>query len=59
MGCALALALALGASFAIDVIAGSGFGPAKEVLRLQAISFVGSFPAMVFGYALLEPAAAP
>jgi O-antigen/teichoic acid export membrane protein len=53
-GVALALALVLGASFAIDVIAGSGFGPAKEVLRLQAISFIGSFPAMVFGYALLS-----
>jgi len=53
-GVGLALALALGASFAIDVIAGAGFGPAKEVLRLQALSFIGSFPAAVFGYALLS-----
>jgi O-antigen/teichoic acid export membrane protein len=53
-GVGLALALSLGASFAIDVIAGAGFGPAKEVLRLQAVSFIGSFPAAVFGYALLS-----
>jgi O-antigen/teichoic acid export membrane protein len=54
MGSLVALALSLGAPFAIDVVAGPGFGPAKDVLRIQALSFVASFPAMVFGFTLLS-----
>jgi O-antigen/teichoic acid export membrane protein len=53
-GALVALALSLGAPFAIDVVAGPDFGPAKDVLSIQALSFVASFPAMVLAFALLS-----
>jgi O-antigen/teichoic acid export membrane protein len=50
----IGVALGVGAPFVIEVIAGPGFGPAADVLRLHALAFVGAFTAAVFGYALLS-----
>ena len=49
----LAVALALAAPFAIEVVAGDDFEPAASVLRIQALALVASFAAAVWGYALL------
>jgi O-antigen/teichoic acid export membrane protein len=54
LGMWFALALTLGAPVAIDVIAGSDFDPAVDILRVQALAFVVSFPAVVWGHALLS-----
>ena len=54
VGVLVAVGLGVGAPFVIDVIAGPGFGPAADVLRLHAIAFVGSFAGAVYGYALLS-----
>jgi O-antigen/teichoic acid export membrane protein len=54
-GIAVALALALGASFVVDVIAGlEDFAPAVPVLRLQAAGLACSFALAAVGYALLS-----
>jgi O-antigen/teichoic acid export membrane protein len=53
-GCACALALFLGARFAVDVVAGSGFGHSVEVLRILAVALLGTFVTGGRGYALLS-----
>lgn len=52
-GCGLALALFLGAAFAIHIIAGSGYGQSVEVLRILAVALLGTFVISARGYALL------
>jgi O-antigen/teichoic acid export membrane protein len=42
-GCGLALALFLGAAFAVRVIAGPGFEQSVEVLRVLAVALIGTF----------------
>lgn len=53
-GCGLALALFLGAAFAIDVVGGSGFEHSVEVLRILAVALLGTFVISARGYALLS-----
>ena len=53
-GVAIALALVLGASFVIDVIAGPDFAPAAGVLRIQAVTLVSVFVVVTFNYAFLS-----
>jgi PST family polysaccharide transporter len=54
VGCALALALFLGAAFAIRVIAGPGYGHSVEVLRILSVALLGTFVIAARGYALLS-----
>jgi O-antigen/teichoic acid export membrane protein len=54
VGVGLALVLAAGARFAIDVVAGPGFGPAVPVLQIQAAAILGSFLAVALAYVLLS-----
>ena len=53
-GCGLALALFLGAGFAIRVVAGSGYGHSVEVLRILSVALLGTFVIAARGYALLS-----
>jgi O-antigen/teichoic acid export membrane protein len=53
-GCGLALALFLGAAFAIHVIAGSGYENSVEVLRILSVALLGTFVIAARGYALLS-----
>jgi len=53
-GVGLALVSSLGARFAVDLVAGSGFGPAVDVLRILAVALVGTFVIASRGYALLS-----
>jgi O-antigen/teichoic acid export membrane protein len=53
-GCGLALALYLGAPFAIRVIAGSGYEQSVEVLHILAVALLGTFVIAARGYALLS-----
>jgi O-antigen/teichoic acid export membrane protein len=53
-GVGVALILFLGAEIAVDVVAGAGFDPAVEVLRILAIALVGTFVIAARGYALLS-----
>ncbi len=53
-GCGVALGLFLGAGFAIRVIAGPGFGPSVDVLRILAVALLGTFVIGARGYALLS-----
>jgi len=53
-GCGLALAVFLGAAFAIHVIAGSGYEQSVEVLRILAVALLGTFVIGARGYALLS-----
>jgi O-antigen/teichoic acid export membrane protein len=43
----------LGASLAIDIIAGPDFDPAATILRIQGLALLASFIAVLWGYALL------
>jgi O-antigen/teichoic acid export membrane protein len=54
VGTGVALLLATGARFAIDVVAGRGFGPAVPVLQIQAAAILGSFLAVALAYVLLS-----
>jgi O-antigen/teichoic acid export membrane protein len=54
VGTWLSLATILGAGFAIDVIAGDDFGPAKNVLRIYALAVAAAFVALTWGFALLS-----
>jgi O-antigen/teichoic acid export membrane protein len=54
VGTGIALTLAAGARFAIDVVAGPGFGPAVPVLQIQAAAILGSFLAVALAYVLLS-----
>lgn len=53
-GCGLALALFLGAAFAIDIVAGQGYTQSVEVLRILAVALLGTFVIGARGYALLS-----
>jgi O-antigen/teichoic acid export membrane protein len=53
-GGGLSLALVLGAPFAIDVVAGPGFEPAVDVLRIQALGLMLSFVSTTLFYSLLS-----
>jgi O-antigen/teichoic acid export membrane protein len=46
--------LVLGAPFVIDVVAGAGFGPSVDVLRVQAVALTLSFVATPLAYAMLS-----
>jgi O-antigen/teichoic acid export membrane protein len=54
LGLGVALALVLGASFVIDVIAGPDFGPAAGVMRIQAVTLFVVFLVVTLNYALLS-----
>lgn len=53
-GCGVALALFLGASFAIHVVAGPGYEHSVEVLHILAVALLGTFVISARGYALLS-----
>jgi O-antigen/teichoic acid export membrane protein len=53
-GCGCMLALFLGATFAINVIAGPGFEQSAGVLRILAVALLGTFVIGARGYALLS-----
>lgn len=52
-GLGVALILFLGAELAVDLVAGGGFEPSVDVLRVLAIALVGTFVISARGYALL------
>jgi O-antigen/teichoic acid export membrane protein len=54
LGAGLALVLALGATFVIDVVAGPDFAPAAAVMRIQALTLFVVFLVVTFNYALLS-----
>jgi O-antigen/teichoic acid export membrane protein len=54
LGLWIALVVGLGASIAIDVVAGSDFEPAVDPLRIQAVALVGTSLVAVWGYGLLS-----
>jgi O-antigen/teichoic acid export membrane protein len=54
LGLAIGLALASGAPFIIEVIAGPRFAPAASVLRIQGIALVATFVGAVFSYGLIS-----
>ncbi len=53
-GCGLAVVLAIGAPFAIAVVAGPDFGEAADMLRVQAVGLGIALVTSVFTYALLS-----
>jgi O-antigen/teichoic acid export membrane protein len=53
-GCGLALVLFLGAGFAVPVVAGHGFKPSIDVLRILAFALLGTFVISARGYTLLS-----
>ena len=54
LGLWIALVIGLGASLAIDVVAGPKFGGAVDPLRIQAVALVGTSLVAVWGYGLLS-----
>jgi O-antigen/teichoic acid export membrane protein len=52
-GAWMVLATALGARFAIDVVAGSKFGPSVPVLQIQAFGLLATFVSVTWSTALL------
>ena len=54
LGAFIALGLALGAEFAIEVVGGEGFEDAVVVLRLLALGLVSAFLVATWSYALLS-----
>jgi O-antigen/teichoic acid export membrane protein len=54
LGIGVALVLAVGAPFIVDLVAGKSFHPAGAVLRIQGFALVASFVAAPWGYALLS-----
>jgi O-antigen/teichoic acid export membrane protein len=53
-GVGIALLLFLGAEFAVDLVAGPGFEPSVDVLRILAVALIGTFVIAARGYALLS-----
>ena len=49
----LSVATVLGAHFAIEVVAGPGFGPAVAVLQIQGAALLGTFLTVTWGTGLL------
>ncbi len=54
VGAAMAVAIGLGAGFAIDVLGGDRAAPAADVLRIQGVAMVATFVAVGCGYPLLS-----
>ena len=53
-GVGVALATFLGAEFAVDLVAGEGFEPSVDVLRVLAFALLGTFVIAARGYSLLS-----
>jgi O-antigen/teichoic acid export membrane protein len=53
-GVGVALALFLGAEFAVDLVAGPDFHPSVDVLRVLAFALMGTFVISARGYSLLS-----
>jgi O-antigen/teichoic acid export membrane protein len=53
LGTWMAMCCAVGAQFAIDVLAGSEAQPAVEILRIQGLTLIATGVAVAAGYALL------
>jgi O-antigen/teichoic acid export membrane protein len=53
-GIGVALALFLGAEFAVDLVAGPEFEPSVDVLRILAFALMGTFVIAARGYSLLS-----
>ena len=54
VGAGIGLVVALGAPFAVEVLAGGESDPSIRVLRIQAIAIVANFVATSWGYGLLS-----
>lgn len=54
LGVAFALATVIGAPVAIEVVAGEGFEPAVDVLRIQGLAILASFLLATWGFALIS-----
>jgi O-antigen/teichoic acid export membrane protein len=54
LGAGFALATIIGAPVAIDVVAGEGFEPAVDVLRVQGLAMLASFLLATWGFALIS-----
>jgi O-antigen/teichoic acid export membrane protein len=54
LGVWVSLSLAVGAKFAIDVVAGSAYADSVGVLRLQALSLITAFLVATWSFALLS-----
>ena len=54
LGGLFALAMAIGAPFVIDVVAGSEFGPSVDVLRIEAVTLAGGFLVATWATTLLS-----
>jgi O-antigen/teichoic acid export membrane protein len=54
LGALALVGLVLGAPFVIDVVAGDGFDPSVDVLRVQAVALMISFVATPLAYAMLS-----
>lgn len=54
VGVGFALILFLGAEVAVDIVAGPGFEPAVDVVRVLAVALIGTFIIAARGYALLS-----
>jgi O-antigen/teichoic acid export membrane protein len=53
-GTLMALAIGLGAGFAIQVLGGDEAAPAADVLRIQGLAMIATFVAVACGYPLLS-----
>ncbi|MEJ7893317.1 MAG: flippase [Solirubrobacteraceae bacterium] len=53
-GTAMAVAIGLGAGFAVDVLGGDEAAPAADLLRIQGVALVATFVANGCGYPLLS-----
>jgi O-antigen/teichoic acid export membrane protein len=54
LGGGFGLATVIGAPVAIDVVAGEGFAPAVDVLRVQGVALLPSFLLATWGFALIS-----
>jgi O-antigen/teichoic acid export membrane protein len=54
LGVAVAVAVILGAPVAIEIVAGGGFDPAVDVLRVQGFALLASFLLATWGFALIS-----
>jgi O-antigen/teichoic acid export membrane protein len=54
LGTGFTVATVIGAPIAIDVVAGAGFAPAVDVLRIQGFAMLASFMLATWGFALIS-----
>jgi O-antigen/teichoic acid export membrane protein len=54
LGTAFGLATVIGAPVAIEIVAGPGFDPAIDVLRVQGVALLASFLLATWGFALIS-----